>query len=99
MTWNHDISAAPRGRTINVVRNTKTKDGVIRVPVEEFEPDILWLASSCGKVIRSYWIPANKHHDGYWAGFAQKGGTPPVAWQNYVVPEHPHAMPLDEVAA
>lgn len=99
MTWNHDISSAPRGRTINVMRNTKTKDGVIRVPVEEFEPDILWLASSCGKVIRSYWIPANKHHDGYWAGFAQKGGTPPVAWQNYVVPEHPHAKALDEVAA
>ncbi|NTF67939.1 hypothetical protein [Rhizobium rhizogenes] len=90
MSWNHDISQAPRGHMITVMRNTKTKDGIFRVPVEEFEPDILWLATICGKVIRSYWVPANGRHDGYWPGFAQKDGTPPVAWQPYVIPTHPN---------
>jgi hypothetical protein len=89
--WNHDMTTAPRGRTVTVMRNTKTKDGVIRVPVQEFEPEHVWLASSCGKVIRSYWIPANKNHDGYWPGFAQKGGTQPIAWQPFVTPVHPFA--------
>jgi len=86
MSWNFDISTAPRGRTVKTERQTPKG---IRT-VESFEPDILILASACGKVLRSYWVPANDHHDGYWAGFAQKDGTPPVAWMHW--PAHPSSV-------
>lgn len=45
----------------------------------------LWLASVCGKVIPTSWDKKR----GQWAGFATNG-TPPVAWQPYVVPAHPN---------
>lgn len=53
----------------------------------------IWLASKCGKVIKSEWIPATKHSGGRWAGVGA-----PVAWQPYIVPAHPDAAPADPVA-
>lgn len=47
----------------------------------------LWLASKCGKVIKAGWDKKR----GQWAGFATNG-APPIAWQPYVVPLHPHHM-------
>lgn len=47
----------------------------------------VWLASNCGKVIPTYWDKKREQ----WAGFATNG-TPPVAWQPYVVPVHPNAV-------
>ncbi|NTG73264.1 hypothetical protein G6M02_07965 [Agrobacterium rhizogenes] len=87
-SWNHDISQAPRGHMTTVMRNTKTKDGVVRIPVEEFEPDHVWLATKCGKVVKSYWIPATEKNEGRWVGLATK--EEPVAWQAYVMPIHPN---------
>ena len=83
-SWNFDIEEAPRGKSVKTER--QIKDGV-RV-IETFEPDIVWMASSCGKVIRSYWIPESKTCRGRWAGFSA-AGEQPIAWQPYVVPSHP----------
>lgn len=47
----------------------------------------IWLASECGKVIPTYWDKKRNQ----WAGFATNG-KPPIAWQPYVVPEHPGAL-------
>jgi hypothetical protein len=47
----------------------------------------LWLASKCGKVIKTAWDKKR----GQWAGFATNGSAP-IAWQVYVVPVHPHHM-------
>jgi len=87
MTWSFDISSAPRGHNITVMRTARSKDGVTRVPVKEFEPDHVWLATICGKVIKSYWIPETDKNEGRWAGFATK--EQPKAWQPFIVPVHP----------
>lgn len=87
MTWSHDMSAAPRGKTITVQRLFKDKNsayGEKLVSVEEFETDYLWLATECGKVIKSYCIPETKHSRGRWAGV-----NAPIAWQPFIVPDHP----------
>lgn len=49
----------------------------------------VWLASVCGKVIKSAWIDG-KGSDGRWAGLASK--EQPIAWQPYVVPAHPSTV-------
>jgi len=87
MTWNFDISTAPKGKTITVMRNTKTKDGVVRLPVKEFEPDQVWLATHCGKGIKSSWLVSEKNA-GRWAGLATN--EQPAAWQHFVTPAHPN---------
>lgn len=50
----------------------------------------IWLASVCGKVIKSQW--AKTKTGGYWPGFKSDGSTPPIAWQPFVVPTHPGAV-------
>lgn len=95
MSWNFDIGAAPRGRNITVKRTVKGEDKEF----VEFVPEHVWLASACGKVIKSAWVPANKFHNGYWPGFAQNGVTPPIAWQPFVVPSHPNIPVQDAKAA
>lgn len=89
--WDQDISKAPRGRTITVMRNTRTKDGMIRVPTQEFESQRVWIATKCGKVMQSYWIPATDKNEGRWGGLGTK--EDPIAWQAFVVPVHPLLEP------
>ncbi len=48
----------------------------------------IWLASACGKVIPTYWDKKREQ----WSGFQS---TPPIAWQPYLVPVHPHLMKAD----
>lgn len=77
MSWNHDISKAPKGKM--VTRQVTTKDGVRNY--EEYETDHVIAASSCGKVTRSYWIPKEDR----WCMFMKD--NPPIAWMPW--PEHP----------
>lgn len=86
MNWNHDISAAPRGK---MVHSTRTVGDRVH-EISDFVPDHIWAASKCGKVIKSYWIPPVGKADGRWSGFAN--GEQPIAWQHYVVPDHPYNM-------
>ena len=50
--WSTDISAAPRGKRVKVSKvikgKTHTKVSIEREPV--------WLATKCGRVVRSEWI-------------------------------------------
>lgn len=79
MAWLFDIENAPRGHTI--LRKGK--------PVHV--PESVFLATKCGKVGRSQWVPPTErdHHDvkkeGRWEGLHY--GEQPVAWQPW--PRHP----------
>lgn len=77
MTWNFNIEEAPRGSTVE--RTVTTEKG--KVPYESFEHDHVILASKCGKVTRSYWIPDESR----WAMFSKHEA--PVAWMLW--PSHP----------
>ena len=77
--WNFDISAAPRGKIVQRTVKVKDKD----VTSDVFRPDRLILATKCGKVTTSQYIPDQKR----WEFLAT--GEEPVAWQ--VWPSHPHA--------
>ena len=77
MTWNFDVSEAPKGRTVE--RAVTTEKG--KVPYEAFEHDHVILASKCGKVMRSYWIPDENR----WCMLSKHEA--PVAWMHW--PEHP----------
>lgn len=97
MTWNHDISAAPRGHQVTVTRKVRTADGYADRDFTEHHVAPLWLARADGKVVRSYWIPAMKQSAGRRAGFAED--ERPVAWQHFVTPEHPFAAASQGEAA
>jgi len=86
MSWIHDITLAPRGR---IAISTRTY-GDKNVNHSEFVPDVLWIATKCGKVSRSYWIPEAGKNPGRWSGLAT--GEQPVAWQPCEVPAHPIAV-------
>jgi hypothetical protein len=77
MNWNHELTGIPCGS--HPLRTVQTKDGV--KTYEEFQRDDVILASKCGKVIKSYWIPDEKR----FAGF--KKGEEPIAWMHW--PRHP----------
>ncbi|NTB01608.1 hypothetical protein [Agrobacterium tumefaciens] len=81
--WNHDLSQAPRGK---MVHSTRTVGDRVH-EISDFVADHIWAASKCGKVIKSYWIPPVGKAAGRWSGFAT--GEAPIAWQRFVVPEHP----------
>ena len=86
MTWNFNIDEAPRGQTIE---ETTTQNGKTTKRTK-FVPDLIWAASSCGKVTVSSWLPKQENGDGgRWNMFS--AGSPPIAWQPYVIPEHPEA--------
>jgi hypothetical protein len=84
MTWSFDLTTAPRGKTVTSAR----KVGNNTHEITDFVPDVIWLATKCGKVSRSYWIPESGKTPARWSGLATR--EEPVAWQAYIVPEHPH---------
>lgn len=84
MTWNHDMSTAPLG---HLVTTTKTVNGKERQS-SEYHVAPVWLALHDGKVCRSYWIPETERAAGRWSGLSDKSPSP-IAWQHFVVPEHP----------
>jgi hypothetical protein len=71
MSWNQDLSSAPRGKS--VTRHVTHKDG--KTPYEAFIEEPVILTTKCGKVIRSYWLPKEDR----WAGLSK--GEMPIAWQ------------------
>lgn len=77
MSWSFDISQAPLGRM--VVHRHATKDGWTLS--ERFAPDSVILATKCGKVLKSHWLPLEER----WVMLAK--GEEPVAWMAW--PDHP----------
>lgn len=68
MPWSFDITAAPRGRY--VLRSAAKGKGHIKT----FEPAAVILATKCGKVTVSHYLPEQKR----WMMLAD--GEQPVAW-------------------
>ncbi|HKY87626.1 MAG TPA: hypothetical protein VJL90_12760 [Pseudorhodoplanes sp.] len=83
MSWNFDISKAPRGKYVVQHRKFGKGEGDIRV----FVPDRVILATKCGKVTLSKYIPDEKR----WEMLAK--GEEPVAW--FPWPEYPPAPHFD----
>lgn len=80
MTWNFDLSQAPKGSHTPV--DIKYPDGSVRVR-ENFNQVLVWTASKCGKVILSYYLPKEDRWNLY------TKGSPPIAWQEFVKPTYP----------
>ncbi|CUX07654.1 hypothetical protein CFBP6626_07540 [Agrobacterium tumefaciens] len=78
--WNHDISAAPRGKMVPFTR--KGKDGPISTEI--FRKDCILAVDVHGVVYQSYWIPPRYTQSGgllegnRWSGF--NPGIDPIAW-------------------
>lgn len=79
MTWNRDMSVAPKGTTD--MRQRKGKDGS-ETDYEHFVPAKIIAAASDGKTVTvSNWLP----EQGRWNMFTKE--QPPVAWMPW--PDHP----------
>lgn len=83
MMWNTDISKAPRGTY--EIQSRRLKNGSEAIH-EVFRPEYIWLASKCGIVTRSCWLPQERSPAGHlmkggrrWEFFAK--GEKPVAWR------------------
>lgn len=57
----------------------------------------VWLATKCKKVLRSYYVRKTVCDPERWAGLGTKEA--PIAWQPYIVPEHPFAAATQGEAA
>lgn len=85
--WNFDLGAAPRGKFVVKHRTAGKADFDTR----QFAPDRIILATKCGKVTNSHYLPDEKRwlmlHD----------GEQPVAWMHrrpgVALPDHPHSLP------
>jgi hypothetical protein len=84
--WNFDISQAPKGEWVEAVeKGGRSGERHTR----RYHAPRLILASKCGKVITSRWLPVDEREKrpiGRWEMFSV--GEEPVAWQLY--PSHPH---------
>lgn len=78
--WNHDISAAPRGKMVPYTR--KGKDGPVQS--EQYRKEYILAVDVHGDVYQSYWIPPRFTQSGgllegnRWSGF--NPGVDPIAW-------------------
>jgi hypothetical protein len=73
--FNHDISAAPRGR-----HETKTRiiDGKEH-NYDVFTPEKVLIVDETGKVFGTYWVEPGKYSkNGRWSGWCE--GQEPIAW-------------------
>lgn len=78
--WNHDLSAAPRGKMVPYTR--KGKDGPVQA--EQYRKEYILAVNVHGDVYQSYWIPPRYTQSGgllegnRWSGF--NPGVDPIAW-------------------
>lgn len=83
--WNYDMSAAPRGEwTETVEKGGRSGERHVR----RYSAPRVIIASRCGKVITSRWLPPDekeKRPVGRWEFFT--ADSDPLAWQPY--PTHP----------
>lgn len=88
MTWNFNMDEAPKGRMVTKTITTTKGDRT----TEEFVPDAVLVASNCGLVLKSHWMPPKLTQSGSlldgnrWSGFGVDKG--PIAWMP--LPVHPH---------
>ena len=93
MTWNFDMTACPIGKEVTATRLVADKNSASGKTVrdfKEYQRDDVILASKCGKVIKSYWIPDEKR----FAGFQPNEEI--VAWMAW--PSHPGVVSQEAAA-
>lgn len=73
MTWNHEVTEAPRG-SYRTVQSGKDGEREVHDPVE------VVVASACGVVCVSRWLPTERR----WNMFTLD--APPIAWMPYAGP-------------
>jgi len=96
--WNFNIGEAPRGKTVPVEQWRKTTDGMKLAVTDTFVADWLWLATKCGKVLKSHWMPPEGKTRAVGRWLSLDVNEQPVAWQAFVVPAHPgFEAPVSEV--
>lgn len=78
--WNFNMDECPKGQLSPYTKRGKGEYPHTEVGVR-FEPAQVILASKCGKVTRSYWVPEEDR----WCFFST--GEHPVAWMLW--PAHP----------
>lgn len=89
MIWNHDITQAPRGTTVQIQRLVKDKVHNI----SEFRREFILAVHPDGAVVQSYWIPPKHTQSGAllegnrWSGF--NVGRDPIAWAEWPTYESP----------
>lgn len=78
--WNHDLTTAPRGKTVQVKRTIRGEERT----VEEFRKEYILAVHASGMVAQSYWVPPRHTLSGAllegnrWSGF--NSGVDPIAW-------------------
>lgn len=82
MNWNTDISKAPRGKTVETTVITAKGPR----PASRFIPVRVILATKCGKVVLSHFIPDDEGR-GRWQMLAKR--EEPLAWMAW--PEFPQS--------
>jgi hypothetical protein len=96
MDWSTDIAAAPRGKCVTIRKIGK--DGKVHAQtIIEHEP--VWLASKCGKVVKSHWLWSRKF--GKYSTTAMTKprwmmlgeSEKPLAWRPFVEGEYPSHIP------
>jgi hypothetical protein len=89
LTFNTDMSQAPKGKTVKTVRKVKTADGLIDKEVTETVKQTILVVSPEGNVVFSHWVEPRYTETDYrlkgdcWAGFSPE--RPPLAWALPVV--------------
>jgi hypothetical protein len=76
MTWNQNMAAAPKSKSIP--RTIQTTQG--ERTYNELQHEYVILNTKCAKALRSYWIPDEQR----WAGLSK--GEEPIAWQHWPTP-------------
>lgn len=82
--WNFDISQAPLDEYVSTTRTVKGKEVVSR----DYRNEKILVATKCGKVLTSYWVPKNGQDGGRWNFLATR--EQPIAWMH--LPKHPHVQ-------
>lgn len=85
--WNFDIEQAPKGHWSE--RKVAGRGGSERT-IKTFHATRLIVASKCGVVTSTRWIPGEER----WEMFMKD--SPPIAWQFW--PDHPHPGSTDAVS-
>lgn len=80
--WNFNMSTAPRGTPIQrIIQRPEGEPAVVTT----IKKEIIHAASSCGKVISTYYIDKEDR----WCMFSKD--DPPIAWCKY--PDYPVDIP------
>jgi hypothetical protein len=80
--WNYDMAECPKGCFVTVTK----KVGKNITSYQEWQRQVVILASKCGKVTTSEWLPeTDKRKVGRWNMFSP--GEEPLAWMPW--PTHP----------